>query len=455
MARRLRKLAVLFAAVPLAAQWGPVGTTNTPVERSGALMGYDLPNNRMLMFGGNYGNEFWSLQNGAWTQLPNGPSARARANLAVDTLGGTIVLYGGDGGSSRYALDETWQWDGLQWTQLAPASTPGGLARHAMAFDLLRQTTVLFGGRYDSWTPANQSGATWEFANGAWAQAAPAAAPPARVDAAMAFHAALGEVMLFGGVDGQGSGLDDTWTFDGTTWTQRNTTGLRPSARGGARLVQVLGRSLCALFGGQDPASLVIANDTWEHDGSSWRLVNNVYGGIYPARHGFAMAEDLARQRIVAFGGQIANGSLQNDTWEYGAHWQPFGSGCAGTAGVPQLVPGALPQLGAACTAQLTNLPASSGLALIAIGFSRQQWALGNLPMLLTAYGMPGCRLYTSADATRALMPGGGSAQWSWTVPSGAAFVGQPFHLQGLVLDPGVNAAGATVSNAATIVIGW
>lgn len=450
-----RALLAAIATAPLLAQWGPVATTNPPSARSGALLGYDAPNARMLLFGGNWSDEFWSLQNGVWSQLPSGPGARARAALAVDVFSGTIVLYGGDGGTSRYALDETWQWDGTQWSALVPTGSPGGLARHAMAYDILRQKTVLFGGRYDSWAPANVSNATWEFSTGTWTQIAPAMAPSIRVDAAMAFHPTLGEVLLFGGIDDQGNGLDDTWSFDGVTWTQRNSSGPRPSPRGGARLATVLGRGLCALFGGQDPVTLAIANDTWEHDGVAWRQIQNVYGGVYPARRDFAMAEDLIRRRIVAFGGAIANGALQNDTWEYGAHWQPFGSGCLGTAGTPQLQPGNPPQLGSTCSAQLANLPTGSGLALLAVGLSRQHSVLGNLPFLLTAYGMPGCRLYTSSDAVVALVAAGGTAAWSWAVPAAADVLGQPFHLQGLVLDPTANAGGATVSNAATMVIGW
>jgi hypothetical protein len=445
------------AAAPLAAQWGPVAGSNPPSERAGALFAYDLIGNRMLLFGGNWTNELWSLQNGVWTQLTGAtsPGPRQRAALATDTLNGTTLLYGGDAANGgRLADDETWELVGGVWTQLAPTQTPGGFARHAMAYDGIRQTTVLFGGRRDSWAPYNISAQTWEFALGNWTAIAPTQSPPARVDAAMAFHPVLNQVLLFGGEDANGNGLGDTWLYDGVTWNQVNTAGPAPAPRTQGKLVPLITRGVCALFGGRDPLTMVIHNDTWEHDGAAWRQVQNVYGGVYPARDEFAIAHDLVRDRLVLFGGRIANNSQQNDTWEYGAQFARFGSGCAGTAGVPTLVGGQLPRLGTVTTAQLTNLPATSQVALMAVGLSRTQWAFGSLPALLTPFGMPSCRTYTSADVLVAIAATGGTAVWSWSVPSWSGFLGQPFHLQGLSLDAAANAGGLTVSNAATIVIG-
>ncbi|MCA8977568.1 MAG: hypothetical protein KDC98_22785 [Planctomycetes bacterium] len=453
-----RAIAAVLLVPPVAAQWGFIQPQNRPPDRDGALLGYDLPNNRMLMFGGNWSNDLWSLQNGVWTQLqPNPqPPSRTRGSMAVDSISGTVVLYGGDGGT-RYALDDTWEWNGTAWSQATSAQTPGGLALHGMAFDLVRQTTVLFGGRNDSWIPNQQSQSTWEFSNGNWTNASPAASPPARVEAAMCYHPALNLVFLFGGEDSAGMGLDDTWTYDGTSWLQINATGPRPSPRAGSGMVPVLTRNLCVLTGGRDPGALVttIFSDTWEHDGVSWRLAPAAHGSIVPARQRFAMAHDIVRDRIVAFGGVTVNNALQSDTWEYGAHWRRFGTGCAGSAGVPALNGGVLPQLGQTCDAALANLPTTSSLAFMAIGLSRQQWSFGTLPALLTNFGMPGCRAYTSADVLTAVPVSGGVGQWSWNVPSSIVYIGAEFHLQGLVPDASANAAGLTVSNAATMVLGW
>ena len=451
----LSLLAVTLAAA-LPAQWGVITTGAAPAPRSSPLLAYDLIGNRTLMFGGNWTNEFWSLSGTTWTQLTPAvlPGPRSRADLAVDPLSGTILLYGGDDGVSQFATDETWSWNGVAWQRAQPGITPGGLARHALAFDSGRQVFVLYGGRNNSWLQNQGFDQTWEFANGNWQLMSPQLAPPPLKDLAMSWHPGLQKVMLFGGLDNTGAASDQTWAYDGAGWVQMHLTGVKPPARIGARMVPVLGRNLCVLFGGRDPVTQQIFNDTWEHDGTNWTPIAGVYGGIYPPRAEFGLAHDLARDRLVCFGGQIANGSLRQDTWEYGAQFQPFGMGCPGSAGVPALLAGLPARLGTTTSAVITNVPAASPFALLAVGLSRTQWAFGSLPMLLDPFGMPGCRTYTSADLLTALTASGGTAQWSFGVPLQPNLVGLAFHLQGLVLDPGLNALGLSATNAATLVIG-
>lgn len=454
--------AVLFlhlGADLLPAQWGPLSTSVAPAPRSSPLLAFDLVGNRTLMFGGNYTNEFWSLSDGTWTRLTPAvlPGPRARASLAANLYTGEILLYGGESGSGSSALDETWLWNGANWQQLAPSNTPGGLSRHAMTFDVGRQVIVLYGGR-DHNAPAGQAlDGTWEFSQGNWTHCAPAQSPPLLVDVALSFHQGLNQVMLFGGqtAGATGAASDQTWVYDGTNWTQINTTGERPPARSGAQLVPVLGRNCCLLFGGRDPITQQIFNDTWEHDGTKWTKLDNVYGGIYPPRADVGLCHDLVRDRIVAFGGKTANNELRDDTWEYGAQWQRFGTGCAGSAGTPVLTGRAAARLGTTCTADISNVPAGIPFAFMAIGVSRTQWAGGSLPAQLTPFGMPNCRTYTSADLLAYAPATAGTATWSYQVPLVPGLVGTPFYLQGVTFDPGANVAGLAVSNAATLVIGY
>src|SRR5262249_5957183 len=58
---------------------------------------------------------------------------------------------------------DTWEWDGIDWTQRAPASSPPARSGHVLAFDASRGRTVLFG--------SSSFGDTWEYgpvAPGAW-----------------------------------------------------------------------------------------------------------------------------------------------------------------------------------------------------------------------------------------------------------------------------------------------
>src|SRR5215813_5883598 len=106
------------------------------------------------------------------------------------------------------------------WTKQAPATSPStDIINAAMAYDAATGTDVLFG---------SDPGQTWTWNGTTWTQQAPAASPPARYLASMAYDAATGTVVLFGGI---GHRLfDDTWTWDGTTWTKQ-APATRPPAR--------------------------------------------------------------------------------------------------------------------------------------------------------------------------------------------------------------------------------
>lgn len=449
----------LIATASLVAQWGPLQATSAPAPRSDALLAYDLLNQRTLMFGGNLTNEFWALTGNAWTQLTPAvlPPARRYSQMCSDVFNGQAYLFGGQGNaSSATALDDLWRWDGAAWQQLAPAFAPAGLMWHSMAFDSSRTVLVVFGGRRNIFSQNEYLDETWEYspATNQWNQGFAPQSPPACLRSTMAFHPILNQVILFGGEDANGNALGETWTYDGANWTQINQTGVTPPARMSGRLVANLTQNLTVLVGGRDPLTFGIFNDTWEHDGTQWREITSVYGGIYPPRAETGVAHDLARNRIISFGGKIANQGLRNDTWEYGAQWLPFGMGCAGSAGTPTFTPGATPTIGMTATAEIGNVPPAIPVAFMAIGLSRTQWALGNLPALLTGFGMPGCRTYTSADLIASVPAQNGIAAWSFAVPQQPVFVGETFHLQGITFDPGINALGLAVSPAATMVIG-
>src|SRR5262249_1013541 len=95
---------------------------------------------------------------------------------------------------------------------------------HALAFDLLRGRTVLFGGSRATWFAD-----TWDWAGPNWARRAPANTPPARYAHALAYDLARGRTVLFGGAAASGI-LADTWEWDGANWTQSLPT-LSPTAR--------------------------------------------------------------------------------------------------------------------------------------------------------------------------------------------------------------------------------
>jgi hypothetical protein len=85
-----------------------------------------------------------------------------------------------------------------------------------MAYDAARGQVVLFGGSCSS----GGLNDTWVWDGANWVQKFPATSPPARWAHAMAYDAARGQVVLFGGT-GSSFFLNDTWVWDGTNWVQK------------------------------------------------------------------------------------------------------------------------------------------------------------------------------------------------------------------------------------------
>lgn len=142
--------------------------------------------------------------------------------------------------------------------------------------------------------------------------------------------------------------------------------------------------------------------------------------------------------------------ALDNFTMTYGATYAPFGSGCAGSTGVPTLTGNGLPTLGSAFTVTLGNLPLSLGV--MATGFSNTAAFGGSvpLPFSLTPQGFPGCDLLVDPIAVQFLLGSGGSATWTFNIPNNTVFAGIAFYNQGISLDS-VPAASFTNGGAGII----
>ena len=96
----------------------------------------------------------------------------------------------------------------LNWTRQAPAASPTARETASVAYDAATGNVVLFGGEgFHVRVLAD----TWVWDGTIWAQQHPAASPPARQGASMAYDAATGNVVLFGGY--AGALLSDTWTW--------------------------------------------------------------------------------------------------------------------------------------------------------------------------------------------------------------------------------------------------
>jgi hypothetical protein len=175
---------------PLA--WEPLFPSSVPPVRVGHSAVYDVPNNRMIVMGGNspagFLSDVWVLANAnglggppSWTQLNPGeprPQPRGQQAAAFDPATNRMVVF--DGSTGTEILDDVWvlaNANGLggspSWSRMViPGGPPPRSAAHA-AFRPSTTRLVIFGGVNLTDHPTD----TWVLAN-ATTIPPQAAAPP-------------------------------------------------------------------------------------------------------------------------------------------------------------------------------------------------------------------------------------------------------------------------------------
>ncbi|MBK8099385.1 MAG: hypothetical protein IPK26_19935 [Planctomycetes bacterium] len=136
------------------------------------------------------------------------------------------------------------------------------------------------------------------------------------------------------------------------------------------------------------------------------------------------------------------------------AEAKDFGTGCRGSAGVPALRQVTAPIHDSNFDVRLTNVPSNPGVAFVVTGLSRTANGALPLPIDLVALGAAGCQGYLSLELTQLVIAASGTANSTLTIPNLGWIIGLELQQQAFVIDPGVNALGATVSNALRLRIG-
>lgn len=307
--------------------WTQLAPAASPAARSSASMTYDASSGTVILFGGTIAgpcclNDTWSWNGSAWTQLlANGasgsPSARYEASMAYDATTSTVLLFGGCCDATGSYNNDTWGWTGSAWSQLvspgctnACPNSPALRLGASMAYDAATNTVLLFGGGDDSGLLDD----TWSWDGSTWTQLTPATSPTARYGPSMAYDAATGTVLLFSGENG-GTVYNDTWSWGGSTWTQLVPT-TSPPARYSASMVYDQAAGAIVLFGGVSTTSVFSPlSDTWSWNGMTWSQLSPPTQP--PARKEGSMAYNEATTTVLLFGG-YGNGAL-GDTWSWSA----------------------------------------------------------------------------------------------------------------------------------------
>ena len=448
-----------------AAQWTQATPATSPPARTRAAMA--LHGNQTVLFGGANLSGFpptnfadtWTWNGLTWTQRTpaNSPPARHFAGMAHDTQRNRTVLYGGLSTSlinSTYRND-TWEWDGTNWTQITTANTPGGtfgnsgVGEVSMAYDPIGQRVVLFGGElFQGIVPAPNL--TLEYDGVNWTQSPAAAAPPRRSQASLCSAPTLAGVLLFGGTNfnnppGPNGEItwNDTWVYSALThtWTQLTPVGTLPPPRAGASLLFDNNTGLYVLHGGyaSSQTASIPLSDTWVFDGTSWTDVSASYGNPTAPRVRFSSSEGPANLHVLFGGAATFFGAPDNQTWVQGplAAASPFGAGCAGGLGTPSLSAGTRPVLGTNFRLDVASLPPGSSFCFGFAGFSDTTSPLGPLPLNLAPFGLgAGCNLLTSSEATNLFPVSGTSGSVTFNLAAVPAFSGLVYFYQFASIDP-------------------
>lgn len=304
--------------------WATVTDTSTPAPRSLFAFKADPVNNAIWLFGGindetSSLDDFWRYQNGQWlnTTLVSGPSSCGSATAAYDRDRARLVVVCVD--------STTFEWDGAAWKKFADLKTHPPM-RHfsSMVYDAALKKTVLFGG-FDN---VNYLDQTWLWDGTQWTEAKKNHAP-ARSLTAMWFDPALKKTLIYGGI-GRRSSQDrierfsDMWSFDGTVWTEmKNVT--TPGPRYGAQIALNPKTNHLLVFGGLRietsgvTQNQVYSGDLWEWDGSAWKKLSDDAGP--PARENGALEIDPSNGELVLFAGYA--GHFLSDVWVFdGSAWR-------------------------------------------------------------------------------------------------------------------------------------
>jgi cysteine-rich repeat protein len=195
-----------------------------------------------------------------------------------------------------------------------PGRTPNKRDSQAIAYDGARQRVVMYGG----WTVDGNLNDTWEWDGNSWTQITTAHSPGPRLDASLAYDAVRHRIVLFGGYGANYTGYKgDTWEYDGIDWTLKSPTA-SPPALAAAAMTFDANRGHLLLYGG-------VSNDanqptaTWDYDGTTWtRLAPTSNPGT---RQGARMAYDAKNNYVMLAGGG------DNHVWTWnGSAWTDRGA---------------------------------------------------------------------------------------------------------------------------------
>ena len=282
-----------------------------------------------------------ALPDPPWVLLStNGPPSRWFAMMAYDSERRVSVLFGGMTSEAvgPALTNDTWEFDGTNWTERFPAHSPSPRSQSQMVYDANRQRTVLYGGQdYVSGSPVYLP-ETWEWDGNDWQQITSAHTPDFKGQAGYSYGACFDtrrrETLVFGGVTSVGD-VGELWAYDGTDWTLKTPIGPAPVFRPlCCNMAFDTNRGVAVLLGAAESApgkGNGYGNSVWEWNGTGWNEA--AQSGQLPSLQygGNQFVYDTFRQESVLYGYELGDtggisypgGDGMRLVWRWnGAQWK-------------------------------------------------------------------------------------------------------------------------------------
>jgi N-acetylneuraminic acid mutarotase len=294
-----------------------------PARDAHNTVAWDAINSQLLLFGGVGGStlfrDLWAYQpaSNRWAQLrrTGGPRPARDGYTAVwDTANAQLLVFGGFG---RSLLDELWAYRPARdrWLRLRPSGeSPPARHSHTAVWDAASAQMLVFGGKGDD----GDLDDLWAYrpASNCWLPLSPSDPPRGRHYHSAVWDAGSGQMLVFGGWSG--NDLDDLWTYRlaSNCWVQLRPSGGLPLARHSHTAVWDAANAQMLLFGGVNGRASYL-DDVWAYRpaSNSWAQLSPA-GGPPLARSHHTAVWDAANAQLLVFGGYGGSRYL-DDLWAY------------------------------------------------------------------------------------------------------------------------------------------
>lgn len=304
--------------------------------------------NRLLVYGGWQENgvrfDTWEWDGNGWLRRRplHDPGARVGATAVYDEVRRRVLL---TGGATEFlpsltfdSAQSTWEWDGQDWTELSVLNAPPPRAGAASAWDPQGQRMLVFGGFAPVGSgpkPAEAPGTgdMWSFDGTRWTEIPRTEPwPPSNGFGSMTWDRARNRLVLLtgfrdlsfqDGIPSFGSNEDgsrnyepinDSWEWDGQTWTQTMARGGRGFlAAGGSVFYDPVQQNVGMVVTEFDLAGRSVKQSYRRYEGGVWPLISYAPAGTLRLVTNTAWSS--ADGAAFTFGGaKIANETFQLTT---------------------------------------------------------------------------------------------------------------------------------------------